>query len=123
MGDVNLGLSCKLKHVDDRWDLFNTRETGGYRDWYDGKHGGCQIIEQGDDRVLATAQTGPRRLEQGKGLTLRFGLLITPVKTLDKDHWHWRYYHRTDTPPVAEIEPTGANVINIHQGDPLNPYM
>ncbi|MBM4091119.1 MAG: hypothetical protein FJ276_17110 [Planctomycetes bacterium] len=123
LGDVNLGLSCKLKHAEERWDLFNTKETGGYRDWFDGTHGGCDITEQGSDCVLASAYTGPRRLEPGRELCFRFGLLITPVKTLDKDHWKWRYYHGNGTPPLEQITPTGANIINVHQGDALNPYI
>jgi len=122
IGDVNLGVSCKLKHVEDRWDLFNTKQTGGYRDWFDGTHGGCDITEHGD-RVLASVYTGPRRLEPGRELCFRFGLLITPVKMLDKGHWQWRYYHRNGTPPVDEIKTTGANIINVHQGDALNPYI
>ena len=59
----------------------------------------------------------------GQELHFNFGLLVTPVKTLDKNHWRWRYFHRSAAAPVAEAAATGATLINLHQGDGLNPYI
>lgn len=123
IGDVNAGLSCKLKHTEDRWDLFNLQESGVYRDWGNGGQGGCTVEEVGSDQVVIRAYTGPREVAAGQELHFNFGLLITPVKMLDKNHWQWRYFHRSAAAPVAEAAATGATVINLHQGDALNPYI
>ncbi len=122
LGDVNAGLSCKLKDIQDRWDLYNLRQSGPYRDWSNNGRGGCDVDAKGG-RVVIRAYTGPRRLKAGALLHFNFGLLITPVKVLDKRHWHWRYFHRSQSLPVAEVAKTGATIINIHQGDTLNPYI
>ena len=50
IGDVNAGLSCKLKHTEDRWDLFNLQESGLYQDWGNGGQGGCVVEEVGTTR-------------------------------------------------------------------------
>ena len=123
IGDVNAGISCKLKHKEDRWDLYNLRESGTYRDWSnDG--GGCTISEEGADQVVLRAYTGARKVSAGDELQFNFGLLITPLKMLDKDHWKWRYYQGPNgAAPVAAIASQGATVINVHQGDRLNPYI
>jgi hypothetical protein len=122
IGDINAGLSCKLKHLEDRWDLANLKESGSYKDWSDDGRGGCQVREEGD-RVVIRAYTGPRSLAQDQVLHFNFGLLITPVKTLDKAHWSWRYFHQGSNSPVADVAKTGATIINLHQGDALNPYI
>ena len=122
IGDVNAGLSCKLKHVEDRWDLANLRESGTYRDWSNEGRGGCSVREEGD-RVVIRAYTGPRNVAKSEVLHFNFGLLITPVKTLDKAHWDWRYFHQGSSSPVADVAKTGATIINLHQGDALNPYI
>jgi len=122
IGDINAGLSCKLKHVVDRWDLYNLKESGPYRDWSNDGHGGCNVEEEGD-RVVIRAYTGPRKVAAGKDLHFNFGLLITPVKVLDKGHWGWRYFHQGSSKPVLQVAETGATIINLHQGDALNPYI
>jgi hypothetical protein len=122
IGDVNAGLSCKLKDIQDRWDLYNLKETGPYRDWSNDGRGGCNVEEEGD-QVVARAYTGARQIAAGEALHFNFGLLITPVKVLDKRHWAWRYYHRSSSAPVGEVATTGATIINLHQGDALNPYI
>ncbi len=122
VGDVNAGLSCKLKDLQSRWDLYNLQPSGPYRDWSNDGRGGCDLEEEGD-RVVIRAYSGPRQLQAGSPMHLNFGLLITPVKMLDGRHWHWRYYHRGGSSPVAEVAATGATIINLHQGDALNPYI
>jgi hypothetical protein len=123
IGDVNAGLSCKLKHVEDRWDLFNVQESGLYKDWGNGGRGGCTVEETGSEVVLIRAYTGPRSVAAGEELHFNFGLLITPVKVLDRDHWQWRYFHSGGVAPAAEVADAGAKVINLHQGNGHNPYI
>jgi hypothetical protein len=122
LGDVEAGLSCKLKHLEDRWDLYNLKESGVYRDWGNDGKGGCTVNEAGD-QVLVRAYSGPRQVKAGQELHFNFGLLVTPVKPRDRDHWQWRYFHQGTAKPVAEMAGTGATVINLHQGDALNPHI
>ena len=96
------------------------KETGPYRDWSNDERGSCNVGEEGD-QVVGRAYTGPRQMAAGKALHFNFGLLITPLKVLDKRHWHWRYYHSQQAPPVAEVAKTGATIFNM-QGVALNPY-
>lgn len=123
IGDVNAGLSCKLKHVEDRWDLYNLQESGLYRDWANGGLGGCDLRETGPGEVRVRAFSGARSVAAGEELHFNVGMLITPVKSLDREHWRWRYFHQGSAAPVAEAAAAGATVINLHQGDALNPYI
>ena len=122
LGDVNAGLQCKLKHVTPHWALYGIGDTGLYRDWSGQGQGGCSLREQGDS-VVFRAFTGPCSVETGQELHFNFGLLITPVKTLDKAHWRWRYFHQSRSRPVKDIAGTGAALINLHQGDHVNPHI
>jgi hypothetical protein len=118
LGDVGAGLQCKLKGPTDTWDIYNLT-AGVPASWGNQGRGGCQVSEVGGDTVLVRAFTGARTLAAGEALVLRFGLLVTPVKPLDPDHWNQRYYH--DYVPAKQAIDKGANIINIHHGNELNP--
>ena len=124
VGDVNAGLQCKLKNEFPDWSLINFDKTGPYKDWSNGGAGGCTLSDQVNS-FLFKAFTGRKTLGKGEVLHLNFGLLITPLKTLDKNHWSERYFQ--SDPPVDNWLPKavekGANVMNIHQGNILNPYI
>lgn len=120
LGDVNAGLHCKLKHTEPRWDMFNMKETGPYKDWSNNGQGGCNIEESGE-QVVARAYAGACKMAAGQDLHFNFGLLITPLKTLDKRHWQWRYFHSGGVEPVEKLAPQGVKLINIHQGNAYNP--
>jgi hypothetical protein len=119
IGSVQAGLQCKLKGPEEAWDLFKLSSTPDA--WNNSGHGGCSISDQGDDTVLLKAYSGPRTLKAGQKLNFNFGLLITPVKPLDPAHWHQRYDHEFVSPEHAKAN--GATVINIHQGNDLNPFI
>ncbi len=123
LGDVNAGLQCKLKNVTPHWALYGLQDSGLYKDWSgDSGKGGCTVRER-DDTVVVRAYTGPMSIEEGRELHFNFGLLITPIKPLDPRHWSWRYFHSSKAHPVAKVAKTGATVINLHQGDALNPHI
>lgn len=126
IGAVNAGLNCKLKHVEPDWSLTDLHSTGLYRDWANGGKGGCRITQTSNDEiVLIRAYTGPRPVHAGEQLHFNFGLLITPVKMLDRNHWHWRYIHESSgkiSPPV-ECAAKGAKVVNVHHATPINPHI
>lgn len=127
IGDMNAGLQCKLKHESPDWSLYNFGKTGTYKDWSNEGHGGCTINDEVQDkgRVLFKAFTGRKMLRKGQTVHLNFGLLITPVKPLDNHHWEERYFQAD--PPVdnwrKEAIDKGATVMNVHQGNLLNPYI
>lgn len=89
--------------------------------WGNDNKGGIQIWQKGKS-VLVNAYSGERTMQKGDTLYYNFNLLITPFHQLFTD-WHWehRYYH--DYKPVSYIKSQDANVINIHQGKYINPYI
>jgi Family of unknown function (DUF6067) len=117
VGDVDAGLQCKLKGLTDSWDLFHLAAIPD--SWSNGGLGGCNITDQSPETVLLSAYSGPRLVAAGQKLQFNFGLLITPVKPLDPAHWSQRYDHEFVSPEHAKAN--GATIINIHQGNDLNP--
>lgn len=105
IGDVDAGISCKLKHLEDRWDLYNLRESGTYRDWSNEGRGGCTIDEQGPDQVVLRAYTGAKKVRAGEELQFNFGILITPLKMLDKEHWKCAITKALTGPPRLRQSP------------------
>jgi hypothetical protein len=72
--------------------------------------------------VVMSASSGPRKLKTGETLHFDFTLLITPFKPLDPaSHFRERYYHAFK--PLDEVAATGANVINVHHANAINPYI
>jgi len=72
--------------------------------------------------VLMTAASGPRALRVGETLHFDFTLLITPFKPLDPPaHFRERYFHAFK--PLDEVASTGANVVNVHHANDINPYI
>ncbi|MBI2929018.1 MAG: hypothetical protein HYY24_25420 [Verrucomicrobia bacterium] len=121
IGDVNAGLHCKLKDTQDTWELYNMKSSGLPEIWHNRGRGGGTIAEEEGDVVLVRFYTGPRRVEPDRELVFRFGLLATPVKTLNPAHWNWRYWHHRS--PVEEVARNGANIINVHHANDLNPFI
>lgn len=124
IGAVNAGLQCKLKNITPSWDLADFGKTGPYKDWSNEGKGGCKVAEN-NNAFLLKAFTGSIDLKRGEELHFNFGLLITPLKVLDKSHWSERYFQ--SDPPVdnwlKRATAKGANIINVHQGNVLNPYI
>ncbi|MFA5203254.1 MAG: glycoside hydrolase domain-containing protein [Lentisphaeria bacterium] len=128
LGTVNAGLHLKLKHDQDVWDLANLHASGFPDGWYNQGRGGCDLLEHGTDEVLLRASCGPRTLAAGESVSLRFSLIVTPLKRLDvKGHWRQRYHHIDcwdgRIPDLAEAKRASATVVNLHQGGRLNPYI
>lgn len=76
----------------------------------------------GPRTVIMAARSGPRTIRAGETLHFDFTLLITPFKPLDPAaHFRERYYHAFR--PLDEVAAAGANVINIHHANDINPYI
>jgi hypothetical protein len=125
IGAVNAGLHFSLR------DQHYTRplNTNFYRlkplvlpsSWGNNNNGGINIDKKGKS-ILVDAYSGGRTMQAGDTLYYDFNLLITPFHAL-KTHWHFkhRYFHAYK--PVDTVKSWGANVINLHQGTFLNPYI
>jgi hypothetical protein len=126
VGDVNAGLQCSFR--DERYsrplntNFYQLKPLFMPRSWWNEGKGGCNFKEADDETFLIKAWSGDRMIKKGEELHYIFSLLITPFKTLDtKAQWSTRFYHSYK--PVAEIAATGANTINIHHANAINPYI
>ncbi len=122
IGDVNAGMQIKLKHIVPDWKLFTFEKTGPYRDWSNEGKGGCNVRKT-EDSVLVTAYTGTRNMKAGDEMVLNFGLLITPFRTLDDNHWDERYYHQVTNNDPETAADIGATIMNIHHANEYNPFI
>ncbi len=127
VGNVYAGLSLKLKHNEDVWELYNFKKQGVPASWANGGNGGVRLEKTGGNPTIH-AFTGGFTLKAGMPVLFRFSLLITPLKPIDTDmHWQHRYYHKdtwnNEIPDIEEAKEVGAAIINLHQGGPLNPFI
>ena len=124
LGDVNAGLQLKLKGENYSRPLVNIyyakKPLNMPPSWSNEGRGGCTVTEE-PGIVLIRAYSGPRTIRAGETLHFDFSLLLTPVKLLDKAHFGQRYFHAHVAP--AEAKAGGANIINIHHANPINPYI
>jgi len=124
-GDVSAGLQCELRGASYCGPMVNLYWSMGQLQppdsWSNGERGGCKFSESGDT-VLFQAYSGPRKLEANQPITFEFALLPTPVKPLDTaGHFRQRYYHSYES--VEKISETGANIVNLHHANELNPFI
>ena len=126
MGEVNAGMMVRLK--DENYEkpmmliYYHYYPLVMPTSWDNGGKGGCKVTEQGDV-VMLEAYSGARTLKVGETLHYKFDLSITPVKPIDKiEHWQDHYFHQTpdNAKPAAAC---GANIINIHHANDLNPFI
>jgi hypothetical protein len=126
LGDYNAGLQLHLKNTTETWDLFDLKQSGIPESWGNQGKGGCSVAT-GQGTILIRAFTGVRDFSGGEELLFRFALLITPVKPLDPSHWTEHYfqqgYPEPGAVPIDTLLKSGVTIVNIHQGNELNPYI
>jgi hypothetical protein len=128
LGDVNAGLRVQLRaenYVRPMVNIHYPRQPlNDPPSWSGGGKGGITVTKT-DKAVLFTASSGARTLEPGARLHFDFDLSVTPFKPLNTEaQWHDRYYHVNGVPaPPEKVRESGANIVNIHQGNALNPYI
>ncbi|WP_293902603.1 MULTISPECIES: glycoside hydrolase domain-containing protein [unclassified Sphingobacterium] len=89
--------------------------------WGNENKGGIDIGLKGKS-VLVNSYSGARELKEGDVLYYNFNLLITPFHPINTEaQWNERYYHAYK--PVDSVVASGSNVINIHHGNEINPYI
>jgi hypothetical protein len=126
IGDINAGLQFTLK--DDHYvrplntNFYTLKPLVMPTSWFNGGKGGCRLAEQGAATYLVRCYSGARTLQPGAPLAFDFRLLVTPFKPLDpKAQFSTRYFHAFK--PVDEVVNLGANVINVHHANAINPYI
>ena len=126
VGDVNAGLQVSFRGENYSRPLntnfYLSKPLNMPSSWYNSGKGGCRIEESGKDTVLITSYSGPRTIKAKETLFFHFNIFLTPFKTIDtQSHWKNRFYHAYK--PVDEIARTGANTINNHHANEVNPYI
>lgn len=126
LGNYDAGLQLNLKGPKETWEVFDLKASGIPKSWGNDGKGGCTVFSAGD-RVTVNAFSGPRTLTSGERIGFQFGCLITPVKPLDPAHWKQRYYQQgypePGAVPIETLVQSGVTVVNIHQGNELNPWI
>jgi hypothetical protein len=127
VGDVNAGMQVGLR--DDQYsrplntNFYHLKPLVMPASWSNRGQGGCSLTDLDEHTTLLTCYSGSRTMQPGETLYYNFNLLLTPFKPVDtRAHWRNRYFHKGDPPP-SEVKATGANVINIHHGTSINPYL
>ena len=123
LGAVNAGLRVQLRaenYVRPYVNIHYERQPlNTPPSWDNAGRGGIRLA----DNTL-TCFSGPRTLDPAQPLHFDFDLSITPFRPLDTTaQWRDRYQHGGGITDPAQIRATGANVVNIHQGNALNPYI
>lgn len=91
--------------------------------WSNGGAGGVRLAEAGP-LVNLTAFSGPRTLAAGETQLFGADLLLTPFHPLNtRAQFTERYSHAGSPAKPADEAATGANIVNIHQGNALNPWI
>ncbi len=126
IGDVNAGLQFTLK--DDAYvrplntNFYTLKPLVAPASWANGGKGGCRLGLKDGGTYLVSCFSGPRTIEPGSPLAFDFRLLLTPFKPIDtKAQFTTRYFHAFK--PPAEVRDTGANVVNVHHANAINPYI
>jgi len=125
LGDVNAGVQLTLK--DDKYsrplntNFYHSKPLVMPASWSNNGRGGCRITEQGETALLQCF-SGAREMQKDETQHYDFRLLLTPFHTLDtKAQFTTRYFHAYK--PIAEAAETGANTLNIHHANEINPYI
>jgi hypothetical protein len=125
LGDVNAGLQYSLRDE----NYIRPLNTNFYlqkplllpTSWGNDNKGGINVTENGNT-VLVNNYSGSRKMKKGDVLYYNFNMLITPFHPINTDfQWATRFYHKYNN--IDTIKATGATIINIHHGTPINPYI
>jgi len=126
LGDVHAGMQVGLRAENYSRPLntnfYLSKPLNLPPSWWNGGQGGVSVREARSGIVRFAATSGERTIEPGKDLFFNFILLLTPFKTIDPP-WQFatRFIHAYK--PLDEIAASGANTINIHHANAINPYI
>ena len=133
VGNINVGAMIRLKAEQYRTPLVNiyyhnlplvrpveTRDNHGL---------GKMSVKKGTNGAVFEACTGSFLLKKGERRVFRYEFFLTPYKPVDyKKHYAVRYYHSNamkgkEYKHLKKAQKAGLNVINVHHGNELHPYI
>ena len=124
-GAVNVGLKIKFKGANYVKPFVNIyyvhRKLNKPESWDNSGRGGIKF-----ENGAFIAYSGKRTVRKGDVLHFDFETLITPCKEIDlKKQFGSRYFHAMygSDEWLGKAVRGGANVINVHHGNDLNPYI
>ena len=124
-GNTDGGLKVKLKGENYRKPLvniyYNRRKLNKPESWDNDGKGGIKY-----EKGVFTAYSGERTAKKGDKFTFDIEFIVTPLKEIDlKKQFSIRIFHKMyDSDKwLGQAEKGGANVINVHHGNDLNPYI
>ena len=138
-GDVNAGMQCLFRAENYRrplnTNIYKMQPLNMPPSWFNDGKGGISYKEKGNQVDIKT-YSGSRTLQKGEELNFDFLVLVTPFKPIDTmKQWTDRYYHGYQPAEklkegdahayqaVDVVGETGANVINLHHGNAVNPHI
>jgi hypothetical protein len=126
LGDVNAGFQVGLRAENYSRPLntnfYLSKPLAMPPSWDNGGKGGVTVKASGPGAVLLTARSGALKLEPGKEYHFNFTLLLTPFKLIETEaQWATRFFHSYK--PLEEAAKAGANTLNIHHANAINPYI
>ncbi len=126
MGAVNAGMQVGLRAENYSRPLntnfYLSKPLNLPPSWWNEGRGRVSVAGTGSGPVRFTASGGERTIEPGRDLRFDFLLLLTPFKPIDpRAQFATRFFHSYK--PVEEIAAAGANTVNIHHANAINPYI
>jgi len=126
LGDANAGLQFSLRAQNYvrplNTNFYQSKPLNMPPSWFNEGKGGITMRAVDDATVMVTCFGGSRTIRPGQDLRFDFNLLLTPFKPLDtKSQWDTRFFHAFK--PVDEAIRAGANTINVHHANDVNPYI
>jgi len=121
VGTSAAGLRLFPKGADDLWQAavpFDSKQSPvPPAEWNNDQKGGIMLFRNG----TIIAYTGPSEVADR---TLRFSLMATPVRPLNlPKHYKERYAQLGGAANYSFLAEQGATVVNMHQGNPINPWI
>ena len=125
VGDVNAGIQIRL--YDNKYErplntnFYHQKPLHMPVSWCNAGNGGIDIHNAADGTRI-NAYSGKRSVKKGDRLYYYFNLALTPFRPIDTDkQWRERYHHNYEF--LDGIQKRGANVINIHHANAINPFL
>lgn len=123
MGNALAGLHVEYRGGSYHGPLLNDYKPLPPAAWHNGGRGTVSVTGKEGQSATVIASTGSDTLYAAHPLRFEFDLLITPVKPLNSArHFAQRYYHAAHT-GFDKAAQEGANILNIHHAQPLNPVI
>ena len=125
VGDVNAGIQIRL--YDNKYErplntnFYHQKPLHMPVSWCNAGNGGIDIHNAADGTRI-NAYSGKRSVKKGDRLYYYFNLALTPFRPIDTDkQGRERYNHNYEF--LDGIQKRGANVINIHHANAINPFI